>query len=63
MVRDAGTLSKEVVEHLTSQLGAQVEITLEIQAQVPSGIPDKTVRDVSENCRTLKFKTFEFEKE
>ena len=29
MVRDAGTLSKEVVEHLTSQLGAEVEITLE----------------------------------
>ena len=60
---DAGTLSKEVVEHLTSQPGAEVEITLEIQAQVPSGIPEKTVRDVSENCRTLKFKTFEFEKE
>ncbi len=61
MVRDAGTLSKEVVEHLTSQLGAEVEITLEIQAQVASGIPEKTVRDVSENCRTLKFKTAEFE--
>ncbi len=63
LVRDAGTLSKEVVEHLTSQLGAEVEITLEIQAQVPSGIPEKTVRDVSENCRTLKFKTFEFERD
>ncbi|MCL4855155.1 MAG: ATP-binding protein, partial [Bryobacteraceae bacterium] len=63
MVRDVATLSKEVVEHLTSQLGAEVEVTMEIQARVPGGIPEKTVRDVSENCRTLKFKTFEFERE
>jgi predicted AAA+ superfamily ATPase len=63
MGRDIATLSKEVVEHLTSQLGAEVEITLDIQARVPGGIPDKTVRDVSENCRTLKLTTFGFEKE
>jgi len=63
MSRDIATISKEVVEHLTSQLGAEVEVTVDIQAKVPSGVPDKTVRDVSENCRTLKFKTHGFEKE
>ncbi len=63
MGRDIATLSKEVVEHLTSQLDAEVEVTVEIQARVPGGIPEKTVRDVNENCRTLKFKTFGFEKD
>ena len=63
MGRDIATISKEVVEHLTSQLGSEVEITVDIQAKVPGGVPDKTVRDVSENCRTLKFKTHGFEKE
>jgi len=52
-----------IARPLTSQLGAEVEVTMEIQARVPGGIPEKTVRDVSENCRTLKFRTFEFEKE
>ncbi|HRY49076.1 MAG TPA: Swt1 family HEPN domain-containing protein [Candidatus Paceibacterota bacterium] len=63
MGRDIATISKEVVEHLTSQLGSEVEITLDIHAKIPGGVPDKTVRDVSENCRTLKFKTHGFEKE
>jgi len=38
-----------------------VEITLEIQADLPDGAGDKLVRDVTENCRTLKFTTFGFE--
>lgn len=40
---------------------AEIEVTLEIQATLPGGAPDKTVRDVTENCRTLKFESFGFE--
>ena len=63
MNRDVPTISKEVVQHLTDLLTANVDITLEIQAQVPEGIPENIVRTITENCRTLKFKDTEFTKE
>ncbi len=63
MNRDAATISNEVVQHLVSQLGAEVEITVEVQAKIPQGVPDNVVRTVTENCRTLKFKDHGFEKE
>jgi predicted AAA+ superfamily ATPase len=61
MGRDAARIAEEVVQHLTGLVGANVEITLEIQADLPDGAGDKLVRDVTENCRTLKFTTFGFE--
>jgi hypothetical protein len=39
------------------------EDTLEIEAEVPSGVPGDTQRIVGENARTLKFKGFGFERE
>jgi hypothetical protein len=59
--RDAAKIAEEIVQHLTRISGAQVEITLEIQADMPEGASDKLVRDVTENCRTLKFDSFGFE--
>jgi hypothetical protein len=59
--RDAAQVSTEVVQHLTALLGANVEVTLEIQAHVEGGIPDNVVRTVSENCKTLKFRDQGFE--
>ena len=53
----------EVVQHLASLLGSNVEVTLEIQADIPDGVPEKTNRDVTENCRTLKFDSYGFETE
>jgi predicted AAA+ superfamily ATPase len=61
--RDAATLSAEVVQHLVSQLGAEVEVTIDIQAKAPAGIPENIVRTVTENCRTLKFTDHGFERE
>jgi predicted AAA+ superfamily ATPase len=61
--RDAARIAEEVVQHLTGLVGAQVEITLEIRAELPDGASDKLVRDVTENCRTLKFADFGFEEE
>lgn len=61
--RDAGQIADEVVQHLTKLPGATVEVTIEVQAQIPAGAPDDVVRTISENCRTLKFKNFDFEEE
>ena len=40
-----------------------MNVTLEVQARVPGGVPDNVVRTVSENCRTLKFNSQHFEKD
>ena len=61
--RDAGKIAEEVIAHLAGLVGADVTVTLEIQAEVPSGAPDNVVRTVTENCRTLKFSDHGFEKE
>jgi hypothetical protein len=44
-------------------MGAQVTVTLEIEAEVPDGAPDGVVRIVTENARTMKFTTQGFENE
>ncbi|HEY4809167.1 MAG TPA: Swt1 family HEPN domain-containing protein [Roseiarcus sp.] len=61
--RDAGRIADEVIAHLAGQLGAEVGVTIEIQARLPSGASDQLVRTVTENCRTLKFDSQGFEKE
>src|SRR5262249_46083795 len=61
--RDAGRIADEVVSHLSSLVGANVKVTLEIEAEIPNGAPDNVVRTVTENSRTLKFTSQGFEKE
>ena len=61
--RDAGQIGEEVVSHLSGLVGAKVKVTLEVEADIPSGAPDSVVRTVTENSRTLKFKSQGFEKE
>ncbi|MEM9553677.1 MAG: Swt1 family HEPN domain-containing protein [Acidobacteriota bacterium] len=61
--RDAGQIAEEVVAHLAGILGATVRVTLEIEAEIPEGAPDHLVRTVTENSRTLKFKSYGFEQE
>ena len=61
--RDAGRIADEVIQHLTKLVGANVEVTLEIRARLQEDASDKTVRDVTENCRTLRFASFGFEEE
>jgi len=56
-----GVIVEEVVQRLTSQVGCEVEITLEISARRPEGFDENTVRTVSENSRTLKFEQYGFE--
>ncbi len=59
--RDAGRIAEEVLSHLVGLVGAQSKITLEIDVQIPGGIPEDKIRIVSENANTLKFKGHEFD--
>ncbi len=61
--RDAGRIADEVIAHLAGLMGSEVTVTLEIEAKVPNGVPDNVVRTVTENSRTLKFKSHGFESE
>jgi len=61
--RDAGKIAEEVIAHLAGLVGANVKVTLEIEADVPSGAPNHVVRTVTENCRTLKFSEQGFERD
>lgn len=59
--REMGLLVEEVIQHLTSLTGTEVEIQVEIKAYRPQGLDEQTIRTVSENCRTLKFDSYGFE--
>ncbi len=61
MAGDAGKIMEEVVKHLTTLYGANVQVTVEIEAEMPKGVTESTKRTVEENCRTLKFDGFGFE--
>jgi len=61
--RDAGRIAEEVIAHLAGLMGANVRVTLEIEADIPNGAPDNVVRIVTENSRSLKFTSQGFEQE
>jgi len=61
--KDACRVAEEIVQHLAALLGAQVAVTLEIEARVPGGLPEGVVRVVRENAAALKFRVAEFEAE
>jgi predicted AAA+ superfamily ATPase len=61
--RDAGRVADEVISHLAGLIGSKVTVTLEIAAEASGGVPEKVVRTVTENCRTLKFNQAGFEEQ
>jgi predicted AAA+ superfamily ATPase len=61
--RDASRIADEVISHLAGLVGAKVKVTLEIEVEAPSGVPENVVRIVTENGRTLKFESQGFESE
>ena len=52
--RDIGNITREVIDHLAGT-GADLEITIDIQAIKPEGFNDTEIRTISENARVLKF--------
>ncbi|MGH9890830.1 MAG: AAA+ family ATPase, partial [bacterium] len=57
----AAEIAEAIVQHLAGLMGANVKVTLEVEADVPEGAPDAVVRTVTENARTLKFEAHGFE--
>jgi len=53
----------EIVQQFTTRVGDQVQISVELHAQTSKGFDAGLERTVRENCRTLKFKSFDFEAE
>ena len=43
-------------------MDSNVRVTLELEADVPGGIPENVQRNVSENCNTLRFREANFRK-
>ena len=61
--RDASQIADEVIAHLAGLVGANVTVTLEIEAEIPDGAPEQVVRTVTENSQTLNFTDQGFERE
>lgn len=62
MREEAGKVADAIVQHLASLMGSKVDVTLEIHAEVPDGVPEHAERTVLENASTLKFKNKGFER-
>jgi hypothetical protein len=60
---EAAQIAEEVIAHLNGLLNTRVKVTLEIEADISDGAPEHVIRTVTENSRTLKFRSSEFEKE
>ena len=61
LARDADRIAQEVVQHLSGMAGAEVEVTLEVHADIPDGASPEMVRTITENCQTLRFDPHGFE--
>ena len=59
--KDIADIVDNVVQHLVSE--GEVQLRLEIEADMPDGAPDNVVRTVNENAKVLKFDSFGFEEE
>ncbi len=61
--RDLNRLSQEILQHLSSIDGVDLDITIEIHAAVKEGFSADKIRVVLENARSLKFRNSAFESE
>jgi hypothetical protein len=63
LLKEMGEIAEAVIAQLSRAGDANVSITVEIEANAPKGFNDDIQRSVTENARTLKFDTQEFEAE
>lgn len=61
--RDLNRLSQEILQHLSSIDGVDLDITIEIHAAVKEGFAADKIRVILENARSLKFRQSSFEKD
>ena len=60
---NAADIGAEIVQHLNALSGADVTVTLEIEANRDAGFPENVVRIVRENSQSLKFDSHGFEED
>ncbi len=60
---EASRIAEEVVSHLDGLVGSKVRVTLEIEVEVPAGVPEHVERIVTENSVSLRLDGHAFEKE
>jgi uncharacterized protein len=60
--RDMGRVAEEVLTHLSTLPRAKLRITVEIDAEVPDGVPEDIQRIILENGTALRFDTQSFER-
>jgi hypothetical protein len=58
---DAAKIAEQIVRCLTSVIGADVEVTLDIQAHIPDGASPELARTNTKNYRALKLADHGFE--
>jgi hypothetical protein len=63
MNKEVATIVEEIIQRLAGQPGTDIHVTLEISASRMLGFDEATTRTVSENSRTLKFSSHEFDGE
>jgi hypothetical protein len=61
LLRDVGEIAEAIVRQLGKAGKTEIRITLEVDAASESGFPEDVQRTVTENARTLKFESHEFE--
>ena len=61
MATEASKIAEEIVQHLAGLPGAKVRMRLEIEVELPEGVPEHVVRTVTENSRVLKLESYGFE--
>jgi hypothetical protein len=59
--RDAESVEKEILKHLSSIKGTNLKISIHIEATNKDGFSEETERTIKENGRTLGFGSVEFE--
>ncbi len=59
--KTAADVAEAIVDQLARTDGAEVSITIEVEAESPQGFDDRAQRTVTENATTLKFDATEFE--
>ena len=60
--RDAGKIADEVLSHFSTLPGTRLKVSIEIEADIPDGVPEDVQRTVSENASVLKFDSHGFER-
>jgi uncharacterized protein len=59
--RDAGRIADEILSHLSTLPRARLKVSIEIEGEMPEGVPEDVQRTVSENAGVLKFDSHGFE--